>query len=146
MLTAQFEPKPSRLLGGMLLAMVALALFSITLIAMPLKFKGALSAAVLVGIGRWIWLQRRPFPCIRLEADGTIHVRAGESAWQRAEVLPESFVAPGWCVVRLKAANARQMTLTLLPDSAPADDLRKLRVLLRWGHHTRLDTANPDAG
>lgn len=146
MLTAQFEPKPSRLLGGMLLAMAALALLSIILTAMPLKFKGALSGSVLAGLGGWGWLKRRPFPQIRLEADGTIHVRAGESAWQRAEVLPGSHVASAWCVVRLKAANTRQYALTLLPDSADADDLRKLRVLLRWGRHIRLDTASPDAG
>jgi len=49
-------------------------------------------------------------------------------------------------VLRYRPAGVRVRTLTLLPDSADADALRRLRVSLRWAARTRSDTAFPDAG
>ena len=54
--------------------------------------------------------------------------------WVAGEVRDGSFVMPWLTIVRWRPAGARlDRTLLLLPGMAPAHDLRKIRVILRWG-------------
>jgi len=65
---------------------------------------------------------------LALAGDGSLTVDA------RPGVVREGcFVAPWLTVIRWRPAGARfDHTLLVLPDMLPADDFRRLRVLLRW--------------
>jgi len=146
----EIKLKPSRLLGLLLAGMVLLALAAITLAALPGSVQLALGVAVL-GLGGWGWRRALPRDNLRIVADGSLQAldaaaewRAAE--WRAAEVLGDSFVSTGLIVLRYRLGGQPVRSLALLPDSAAADDLRRLRVSLRWRRRTRSDTASPDAG
>jgi hypothetical protein len=66
-----------------------------------------------------------------------------DGADQAVEPLPDTTVWPYLTVLRLGAATGRRV-LVLLPDSAPADDIRRLRAALRLraprsGNEDRVD-------
>jgi toxin CptA len=146
MLTTEIELKPSRLLGLLVLTMGGLALLSIALANMPIAVKALLAVAASGG-ALWAFRNsRRALPRLRLGADGSLAIRARDDDWQPALDLPQRFVSPALCVLRLARTKRLRPSLVLLPDSAEADDLRRLRVSLRWARRTRLDTASPDAG
>ncbi|HEX7971645.1 MAG TPA: protein YgfX [Thiobacillus sp.] len=144
-LMREIELKPSRLLGLLLIGMAALALLAVYLAALPGVLRLALGAAV---IGLSVWGGRRALPVTRLRiaADGRLQCRDDTAEWRDAEVMGDSFVATGLIVLRYRTTDKRVRCLTLLPGSADADDLRRLRVSLRWARRTRSDTASPDAG
>lgn len=52
---------------------------------------------------------------------------------QPLELVGEFLVTPWLLVLRFTAARGKPLSLVLPPDSAAADDLRRLRVLLRFG-------------
>lgn len=144
--TTQIELQHSRWLMGLLTAMVTLALASIGLAALPGEVQIFLAFIVLFGVGWGMWKMRRLLPGLRLKADGQIQISVAGAEWHTAEILPGSFVSPGFSTVRLRDANGEIHRLTLLPDSASPGDLRRLRVSLRWAPRTRLDTMSPGAG
>jgi toxin CptA len=78
--------------------------------------------------------------------DGSLQGLDEAAEWREVEVLGDSFVATGLIVLRYRIGDQSARSLTLLPDSASADDLRRLRVSLRWIRRTRSDTSSPDAG
>lgn len=142
----EIELKPSRRLGLLLLGMAALALVAVGLAALPAGTQLALGAGV-IGLTAWNWRRAGVQGTFRLVADGRLQCRDGQGAWCDIEVLGDSLVSPALVVLRYRtAADSRVRCLTLLPDSAAADDLRRLRVSLRWTRRTRSDTASPDAG
>ena len=103
-------------------------------------------AICLFGALVWaVWQWRRPLPGLRIKADGQLQLDAGSDGWQYVDLLPGSFVSTGLSVVRLRTSKATYR-LVLLPDSARADALRRLRLSLRWARRTRSDIASPDAG
>jgi toxin CptA len=144
----QIEFQPSRQLRALVAAMSVLALGAIALASLPsavrLVLAGVLLASVVAGLHRL----RQPLPRLRLAANGQILIGLGDDR-RATEVLPSSFVAPALCVLRLRTDDGRIYSLTLLPDSADADALRRLRVSLRWvgpASRTRSGRADPDAG
>lgn len=141
----EIELKPSRRLGLLLLGMAALALLAIHLAALPGTVQVALAVAVMVLSG-WSWRQMLSSEKLRIAADGRLQCRDGADAWQDVEVLGDSFVSTHWIVLRYRMGGGQVRTLTLLPDSADAEALRRLRVSLRWARHTRSDIGTPDAG
>jgi len=144
-LMREIELKPSRRLGLLLAAMAALALLAIGSAALPLAVQLSLGALV-VGLVAWGGQRARPGTTrLRIAADGRLQCLDEAMEWRDAEVLGDSFVSTGLIVLRYRMAGQAR-SLTLLPDSADADDLRCLRVALRWAHRTRSDTASPDAG
>jgi toxin CptA len=146
MLTTEIELKPSRLLGLLVLTMGGLALLSIALASLPMAVK-ALLAVVALGGALWAFgNSRRALPRLQLGADGSLGIRARDEDWRPALDLPQRFVSPALCVLRLARTQRRYPSLVLLPDSGEPDDLRRIRVSLRWARRTRLDTASPDAG
>jgi toxin CptA len=72
---------------------------------------------------------------IAIEVDVADQLRVGTRAatWHVCEVLDSSYVMPYLTVLNLRDTAGGDITLvTILPDSLPADDFRKLRVWLRW--------------
>ncbi len=139
------ELKPSRRLGLLLLGMTVLALVAIHLAAMPGAIRLALGAAA-IGLGVWGWRQARRTEALRVAADGRLQCLDDAGEWRDVEVLGDSLVSPALIVLRYRVADKRVRSLALLSDSADADDMRRLRVSLRWTRRIRSDTSSPDAG
>jgi len=140
----EIELKPSRRLGLLLLGMTALALVAVGLAALPVPVRLTLGVIV-IGLAVWGERRSRPGAGLRVAADGRLQCLDDAMEWRDAEVLGDSFVSTGVIVLRHRLAG-KVRTLTLLPDSAEAEDLRRLRVSLRWAPRTRSDTAFPGAG
>lgn len=141
----EIELKPSLRLGLLLLGMVLLALVAIGLAALPDGVRLALAAGV-TGLAAWGWRQVRLTGVWRVAADGRLQSSDGTGEWCDIEVQGDSLVSPALVVLRYRPAGERRVrSLALLPDSAAAGDLRRLRVSLRWLGHTRSDIASRDA-
>lgn len=141
----EIELKPSRLLGLLLAGMVLLAWLAISLAAVPATVQWGLAVGIVVLFG-WGWRQASRLPRLRITADGALQVLDDADAWCAVEVLGDSFATTALIVLRYRLERQGRRSLTLLPDSAPADDLRRLRVALRWIRRTRSDTSSPGGG
>lgn len=141
----EIELKPSRRLGLLLAGMLLLALAAVTLAALPGSLQLMLGMTV-TGLGVWGWRRARPLARLRIAADGRLQCLDDTAEWRDAEILGDSFVSTALVVLRYRTAGGQVRVLTLLPDSAAADDLRRLRVSLRWTRRTRSDTASPGVG
>ena len=141
----EIELKPSRLLALLLAGMVLLAWLAISLAAVPARVQWGLAVGVVVLFG-WGWRQASRLPRLRIAADGALQVLDDADTWCAVEVLGDSFATTALIVLRYRLETQGCRSLALLPDSAPGDDLRRLRVALRWIRRTRSDTSSPDAG
>ncbi len=105
-----------------------------------ISLPGLAFAPVAAGIAlAWLWhlaqaLQRgnSAMRTLELNAAGGARCQDGFGHWQEAEILPGSYVSGWLTVVILGASGGRRRSLVLLPDAAAAEDLRRLRVWLRW--------------
>ena len=145
MVMTEIELKRSAGLMALLLAMGLLAAMAISLTDLPRLIQLALAVSLLGALGWTLWQWRRPLPRLRIKTNGRIQLATGHNEWQSVALLPGSFVSPGFSVVRLRAL-ASTYHLVLLPDSATPDELRRLRLSLRWAPRTHSDTAFQDAG
>ena len=75
---------------------------------------------------------RSAIRAMELNATGGVRWQDGLGQWQDAQVLPGSYVSGWLIVVILGAGGWRGRSLALLPDSAAAEELRRLRAWLRW--------------
>ncbi len=142
----EIELKPSRRLGLLLLGMAALALAAIGLAALPAWVRLVLGAGV-IGLATRGWKIAGRRERLRAVADGRLQCSDGQGGWSDIEVQGDSLVSPALVVLRYRtAADRRVRSLALLPDSAEADDLRRIRVSLRWLRRTRSDIPSPGAG
>jgi toxin CptA len=145
-LMREIELKPSRLLRLLLLGMAMLALLSVSLAALPVSVQLAL-VAVVAGLSGWGWRKASQLARLRIAADGRLQGLGEADEWCDADVLGDSFVSVGLIVLRYRLdGQPLCKKLTLLPDSACVDDLRRLRVSLRWIRRTHSDTSSPDVG
>ena len=127
--------RPSRLLALCLTVMAGAALVCAWISLPALAFPPVAAGIALA----WAWhlaqaLQRGAGAARALElaAKGDIRWQDGSGQWHDAEVLPSSYVSDWLVVVNLGVAGARGRSLVLLPDCALAEELRRLRVWLRW--------------
>lgn len=141
----EIELKPSRRLGLLLAGMLLLALAAVHLAALPGSVQLALDMTV-IGLAGWGWRRTLPMASLRIAADGRLQCLDGTAEWREADILGDSLVSTVLIVLRYRPAGGPVQTLTLLPDSAATDDLRRLRVSLRWTRRTRSDTAFPGTG
>ena len=145
MVMTEIELKRSVWLIVLMLAMCLLAGVSITLAHLPVWIQLILAAGLFSMTIYTLWTMRKPLPDVRIQSDGQIQLSVAHGEWQSTELMPSSFVSPGLSVVRLRTKHATHH-LTILPDSASRDELRRLRLSLRWAPRTHLDTAFPGAG
>lgn len=76
----------------------------------------------------------RGVAALRLDRGGSISVRGRDGAWRAGSVREGSFVAPWLTIVRWRPEGARlDRALLILPGMAPAEALRAIRVMLKWG-------------
>ena len=145
MVMTEIELKRSVWLMALMLMMVLLAGLSIALAYLPVWIQMTLAASLLSTMIYYIWIMRQPLLGVRIKSDGQIQLSVANGEWQSTELMPGSFVSPGLSVVRLRTKHTMHR-LILLPDSAGRDELRRLRLSLRWAPRTRLDTTFPGAG
>lgn len=145
MVMTEIKLRRSVWLTVLLLAMSGLASLSIVLAHVPVGIQLTLAAGLLGGIIYAIWSLRKPMPCLRIKPDGQIQISIADGEWQSTELMPGSYVSPGLCVVRLRTQHNTHH-LILMQDSASRDELRRLRLSLRWAPRIRLDTAFPGGG
>jgi len=127
--------RPSRILALALTVMAGAALAS-AWTSLPAPAFVAVAAGIALA---WAWhlaqaLQqgRRSLRALELDAHGAVRWQDGSRQWHEGEVLASSYVS-GWLVVlNLGASGRRARSVVLLPDCAAADELRQLRVWLRW--------------
>ena len=143
-LTDAFELRPSRQLDAALGAGVVLALVALARAALPFTVQ-ALLAAIVVAAAFAGWRRARRSTWLRIDSNGGLEIRDAAGGWAPVEVQASSLVAQYFMVLRYRTVARRVVTHVILPDSAPADAIRRLRVSLRWARHTRSDTAFPDA-
>jgi len=127
--------RPSRILA-LALTVVAGAALASAWISLPAPAFVTVAAGIALA---WAWhlaqalRQGRGCPrALELDAQGTARWQDGSRQWHEAEVLDSSYVSGWLVVVNLGASGRRGRSLVLLPDCAAAEELRQLRVWLRW--------------
>lgn len=141
----ELKLKPSRRLGLAAIMLGSLASVAIMLADLPVLLQAGLMIVACAAVVRKL-RQAANLPHLALADDGGLFVRTAGEAWQEVTILPDSLVSTALVVLRYRQMGERARTLVLLPDSAGTDDLRRLRVSLRWARHTRSDTSSRDAG
>ncbi len=70
---------------------------------------------------------------IHLRRSGEIEVLTGKGGHRSGALRDGSFVAPWLTIIRWRPEDARfDRAILLMPDMLPADDFRRMRVMLRW--------------
>ena len=127
--------RPSRVLA-LALTVMAAAAFACAWVSLPRLALAPVAAGIALG---WIWhvaqamqRSRSALRTLELNAKGGARCEDARGEWREAEILPGSYVSSWLVVVALGAGGRRWRSLVLLPDAATAEDLRRLRVWLRW--------------
>jgi hypothetical protein len=116
-------------------AAASLALAAI--LPLPEHIRVALYLAVIAEAGLSIRRLQGPVG-LCLDERGGLSVQFRDGRRQPGSVRPGSFVSPWLTIVRWRPAGARfDRTLVLWPDMLPADAMRRVRVILRWGNPGR---------
>ncbi len=130
---------PSRLLAVVLILAHLGAVAAVWSAQLPLSVTLALKALIACSLGWTTWsaaLRRAPRSVIALEidADGAARALQRDGEWIDCRVGGASFVTPFLIVLLLNPVGqgGRRLSTVLPPDSAGADELRALRVWLRW--------------
>lgn len=128
------ELRPSRLLVVALGIVHAAAGVAVFLADVPAWVKLGLIAAVGASLARaglrHGWSRGRDF-IARIElVDGRWRLETGAGAVGRAD-LSGGYAHPGIVILNFRLEDGRRRSLALLPDSADAESLRRLRVWLR---------------
>lgn len=110
------------------------AMIAVLIAAIPLWLKVSLSIGLgLVLIGFWIrkGQHRRQASIVRIAwIDGRWHLETRSGVLLTADLI-DGYGHPYLIILNFRLATNRRCSLTLLPDSARPDSLRRLRVLLR---------------
>jgi toxin CptA len=127
--------RPSRILA-LALTLVAGAALASAAISLPgmalLPVAAGIALALVWHIPEALQRGERAVAALALDAEGGARWQDRSGRWHEAEILPGSYVS-GWLVVlNLAEDGRRSRSLVLLPDSAAAEELRRLRVWLRW--------------
>jgi hypothetical protein len=126
--------RASRLLLIFLCASHLLAAIAVWLSAIPAWLAALISAGVLLHF--WQSLQAHCFAQagreLRYSSEGEWSLLEN-SVLQPLQPVGEWLVTSWLLVMRFKRQDGRRLSLVLPPDSADGDELRRLRVLLRFG-------------
>ena len=138
----------------------ALALLALThggtaalLLALPLpvaaRVAGAAAVAAAGALAAWSIAGRRAPASLRVGVDGRIAIARRGGRVEEGDVLADSYVGRRLTTIVWRPDGARRArTLLILGDSFPADDFRRLRVVLRYGRAADASsgTSGVDAG
>jgi toxin CptA len=127
--------RPSRILALALTLMAGTALACAWISLPGLAFVPVAAGIVLTWASHLAQaLQRggRAARALELDAQGRARWQDVSGQWQEAEILPSSYASDWLIVVNMRGSGRRGRSLVLLPDSAAAEELRRLRVWLRW--------------
>jgi hypothetical protein len=129
--------KTPRLAGLLALATVVTVLLVVVTPLAAWAQAAELAAIAGVALEAWRVLVRRrggrAVRWLRIDAGGAIEVADGEGLLREGRLAAGSFVAPWLTVVRWRPRGARfDRAILVLPGMAPQDELRALRVVLRW--------------
>jgi len=138
-------PRRSRLAAALIV--VSHAATALLLLGMPLPAAVRIAGAVgILVAGAWALRQAvgQGAPArLVVGIDRRVEVTTRDGRTAAGEILADSFVGPRLITVVWRPDGARCVqTLLVLPDSLAADDLRRLRVALRYG---RVAAAGPPA-
>jgi hypothetical protein len=128
--------RPSRMLTGLLWLAHVAALPVVVSLTLPWWTRLAL--AMLVALSLWRGLRQQRRAAVRrlvLRRDGVIEIFPEVDADGTLCELHAATVLGGLVMLELRPP-AGSRALTLLPDSATPDDLRRLRVWLAWRKST----------
>ncbi len=138
---------PSRHVQWMFWIANGLALLAIFVAALPVWLQLLAAGALCIWSG-WYWrhdLARDAGQrvCGLRWTAGRFQLReVADATWRDAKLLPGSRLWPGWMMLQFRL-EGRSRQLLLPADCADADQLRRLRVLLRL---QRQGAVSPDAG
>ena len=126
--------KPSFALA-LCLTLVSGAAMACAWVTLPLPAFALLAAGVALA---WIWhsagalqLGAQALRALEFDAMGEARLQDGRGLWHPARLRPGSYVSR-WLIVLMFEASGRRRALVLLEDAAGRDELRRLRVWLRW--------------
>lgn len=133
------EPKPSRRVEAWVFGVGLAALVALLAAALPPAGQAVsvllLGGACVRAVRLHAWHEGRG--AVRrfdIDLSGRIDVAFASGAFRAGCVAPGSFVAPWLVILRWKPDGARfTRAIVLVPDMAGDRDLRRLRVVLRWG-------------
>lgn len=126
--------RPSRLIASLLLAMHVTA--AVVCAQLPLAVLGRL-VLLLAVLGSLMWncviyWRRTPKRLLWSPEQGwRITDYAGTA--RDAELLPTAYLGNWFLIAHFRLSSGRKRTVMLAPDSCNPGDLRRLRVLLRYG-------------
>jgi hypothetical protein len=127
--------KPSPVLALALTVVAGAALASVWI---SLPRQAFLPAAAGIALA-WIWylapalqLGRRAVHALEIAPKGDVRWQDGSGRWAEAAIVDGGFVSSWLVVVTLATKGHDSRALVLLPDCAATDELRQLRVWLRW--------------
>ncbi len=130
---------PSRQARAFIAAVACSSAVVLALLPLPPWGIAPLEAAIAVWASwRWRAFGTRPWPGrpaeLALTADRVMVVRNVAGALRAGIVRDATYVSPSLTSIVWKPDGARRSEVVLvLPDMLPADDFRRLRVLLRYG-------------
>ena len=129
--------RPSRLIATLLVGMHLTAIVVCAPLPLPVVYRAALLLAILSAFfwNVFVYVQRTPR---RLhwspELGWTIVDRKGVN--HEVKLLPEAYLSTWLVIAHFKDEKGKHRSVMLANDSARADGLRRLRVLLRYGTPT----------
>ena len=143
--------RPSRLIAVALSAVHAGAAATLLPLDLPMPLRIAGVVAIVANLAHALWRHwllrgRRAIVMIEIidQRNGAICGRDG--IWHDAKVLGTTYVTPALTVINVRRPGARLASHVLLTiDNVPAEDFRKIRVLLRWAHPKRALPGAPEA-
>ena len=127
--------KPSRVLA-LALTLMAGAALACSWISLPALALAPVAAGIALAwashLGQALQMGNRGARALELGTQGHARWQDGSGQWREAEILPSSYASEWLVVVNLGGSDRRHPALVLLPDCAAAEELRRLRVWLRW--------------
>jgi hypothetical protein len=138
--TLKIDIRPSPILAGVLGALHVLALaaawVSLTGWTEYLVMSGVLLSGAAT-LGSVLQLLPAAIVSLELHADGRASWRDRRGGWHEGGLGGGHYVSRVLVVVGLRPAERRTRRLVLAVDSALPEDMRRLRVWLRWRGNTR---------
>jgi hypothetical protein len=131
--------KPSRLLAMILTSAHVGGASALPALDIPLWAKisvaGALAISAFRSVRRALLLTSDSVIALELRRDGGASIQTRTGACCEARILSSSYVTPMMTIINLKESRKLETSaVVLLSDSASAEELRQVRVLLRWSH------------